>query len=187
MYPLLLFSIASWCVIIEKLFTYRRFTQLSLELFNQVSVHLEKGELQQAREDCLKTGNELVSAPLLVYLQLEESPKNPDTRAERKVFNTQLNLRRYLWVLATVSSSAPFIGLFGTVVGIIRSFDDIATAGKGGFSVVAAGLSEALIATASGIFVAVIAVIFFNYFQIQLSQMMSIYKNRLQDLKDQIG
>ena len=186
MYPLLLFSIASWCVIIEKIFTYRRFAQVSSELFNQVMACLEKGDLHQARENCLKTGSELVSTPLLVYLQLEESPKNPDTRAERKVFNTHLHLRKYLWILATVSSSAPFIGLFGTVVGIIRSFDSIATAGKGGFSVVAAGISEALIATASGIFVAVIAVIFFNYFQIQLSQMMAVYKNRLEDLKDQI-
>ena len=187
MYPLLLFSIASWCVIIEKFFTYQKFARLSSELFNQVMDSLHKGNIHQAREDCLKTGSELLSAPLLIYLQSEESPKNPEAKAERKVFNTQLNLRKYLWILATVSSSAPFIGLFGTVVGIIRSFDDIATAGKGGFSVVAAGISEALIATASGIFVAIVSVIFFNYFQIQHSQIMSVYKNRLEDLKDQIG
>lgn len=187
MYPLLLFSIASWCVIIEKFLIYRKFGQISSELFDQVMALVKSGELHKAREACLKTGSDLVSAPLLIHLQSEMAAKNSDARIKRKLFNTQLSLRKYLWVLATVSSSAPFIGLFGTVVGIIRSFDDIATAGKGGFSVVASGISEALIATATGILVAVIALIFFNYFQIHLSQMMAVYKNRLEDLKDQIG
>jgi biopolymer transport protein ExbB/TolQ len=72
-------------------------------------------------------------------------------------------LKGKLWILGSVASTSPFIGLFGTVVGIIKSFEDLASAGKGGFAVVAAGLSEALIATAAGIIVAVIAVLFFNY------------------------
>ena len=70
-----------------------------------------------------------------------------------------------LWVLGTIGSSAPFIGLFGTVLGIIRAFHAIALAGTGGFAVVAAGISEALIATALGLAVGIVAVIFYNYFQ----------------------
>ena len=183
MYPLLAFSVASWCVIIEKWLTYRKFGQYSSKLFRQVADHIEKGQTQQAEKACQNVGSELVSAPLKLLLQ----NKTNWERAERRVSDTQLGLRKYLWVLATVGSSAPFIGLFGTVVGIIRSFDDIATAGKGGFSVVAAGISEALIATASGILVAVVAVIFFNYFHVQLSTLMAKYKNRLEDLRDQMG
>jgi biopolymer transport protein ExbB/TolQ len=70
-----------------------------------------------------------------------------------------------LWVLGTIGSAAPFIGLFGTVLGIIRAFHAIALAGTGGFAVVASGISEALIATALGLAVGIIAVVCFNYFQ----------------------
>ena len=188
MYPLLIFSIASWCVIIERWIVYRKFDHISSDLFSQVAIHFEKGELQAARESCLKTGSELISAPLLVYLHSGEGgAKNVQEKAQRRAFDTQLGLKKYLWILATVGSSAPFIGLFGTVVGIIRSFGDIAVAGKGGFSIVAAGISEALIATAAGILVAVVAVIFFNYFQVRRSHLMAVYKNRLEDLREQMG
>ena len=74
----------------------------------------------------------------------------------------------YVWVLATAGSSAPFIGLFGTVVGILVAFQSMAIMGTGGFSVVAAGISEALISTALGLAVAIIAVIFYNYFDVKI-------------------
>ncbi len=67
--------------------------------------------------------------------------------------------------MGTIGSAAPFIGLFGTVVGVLESFQQMAVKGSGGFAVVAAGISEALIATAAGIVVAVIAVMAFNAFQ----------------------
>ena len=69
-----------------------------------------------------------------------------------------------LGFLATVASNAPYIGLFGTVLGIIRAFKDIAVTGSGGSSVIAMGVSEALLTTAAGIIVAVIATVFFNIF-----------------------
>jgi biopolymer transport protein ExbB len=75
------------------------------------------------------------------------------------------DLKRNLWILGTIGSASPFIGLFGTVVGVLRSFQEMARTGSGGFAVVAAGISESLIATAAGIVVAVIAVMAFNAFQ----------------------
>jgi biopolymer transport protein ExbB len=86
-------------------------------------------------------------------------------------------LRSYLWVLGTVASSSPFIGLFGTVVGILRSFQEMAKQGTGGFAVVAAGISEALVATAAGILIAVIALIAYNAFQMQWSKWILQIKN----------
>ena len=74
-------------------------------------------------------------------------------------------LKRGLWMIGTIGSLAPYVGLFGTVVGIIRAFADMAEHGAGGFEVVAAGISEALIATAAGLAVAIIALLFFNYLQ----------------------
>ena len=85
--------------------------------------------------------------------------------ATEAMFEETQKLRKHLWILGTVASSAPFIGLLGTVVGIIRSFESMAVAGTGGFAVVAAGISEALVATALGLGVAIIALIFYNYFQ----------------------
>lgn len=73
-------------------------------------------------------------------------------------------LEKYLGILGTIGSTAPFIGLFGTVLGIIRAFHDLAIAEGAGPSAVADGIAEALIATAAGLFVAVPAVIAYNYF-----------------------
>ena len=76
----------------------------------------------------------------------------------------------YLWILGTIGAAAPFIGLFGTVVGIIRAFHAMALAGTGGFGVVAAGISEALIATALGIAIGIISLVFYNYLQNRVEQ-----------------
>jgi biopolymer transport protein ExbB/TolQ len=73
-------------------------------------------------------------------------------------------LERFLSVLGTLGNIAPFIGLFGTVVGIIKAFRDLAMAGGGGPSVVAKGIAEALVSTAGGLLVAIPAVIIYNYF-----------------------
>ena len=77
---------------------------------------------------------------------------------------TVLSLKRYLWALGTVGSSAPFVGLFGTVVGILKAFQSMSVAGTGGFKVVSQGIAAALVATAAGLLVAIYAVIAYNYF-----------------------
>lgn len=76
----------------------------------------------------------------------------------------RMRLERNLAYLATLGSNAPFIGLFGTVLGIIKAFHDLAGNQGGGPSVVMAGISEALVATAVGLFVAIPAVVAFNTF-----------------------
>jgi len=79
-------------------------------------------------------------------------------------------LKGSVWMLGTTGVSAPFIGLLGTVIGIIKSFQSMAVEGSGGFAVVAGGISEALVATALGLAVAIIAVIFYNYFHTKLER-----------------
>src|SRR5262249_51409266 len=78
--------------------------------------------------------------------------------------------------LGTIGSSAPFIGLLGTVVGIIKSFHTMSVAGTGGFSVVAGGISEALVATAAGLVVAIIAVMSYNYLQTKVAIINTVLK-----------
>jgi biopolymer transport protein ExbB len=84
--------------------------------------------------------------------------------AEGAKAREKLRLERNLTFLATLGSNAPFIGLFGTVLGIIKAFHDLAANQAGGPSVVMAGISEALVATAVGLMVAIPAVVAFNYF-----------------------
>jgi biopolymer transport protein ExbB len=84
-------------------------------------------------------------------------------------------LRRGIWLIGTTGSLAPFVGLFGTVIGIIRAFGDMAEAGAAGFAIVALGISEALIATALGLGVAIVALFLFNYLQVRVQAVTSTY------------
>jgi biopolymer transport protein ExbB len=85
------------------------------------------------------------------------------------------DMKRGVWVIGTIGSLAPYVGLFGTVVGIMRAFQEMAEQGAGGFEVVAAGISEALVATAAGLFVAIVALMFFNYLQVRVGSIASTY------------
>ena len=86
------------------------------------------------------------------------------------------SFRRYLWALGTVGSSAPFVGLFGTVVGILKAFQSMSVAGTGGFKVVSQGIAAALVATAAGLLVAIYAIIAYNYFVSRVNQIAVQYK-----------
>jgi biopolymer transport protein ExbB/TolQ len=83
---------------------------------------------------------------------------------DRESFLTSADMKRGLGGLATIGSTAPFIGLTGTVMGIVSAFQGIATSGSGGLASVSSGIAEALITTAVGLFVAIPAVMSFNYF-----------------------
>ncbi len=95
---------------------------------------------------------------------------------EKRRFEENLELKGCTWVLATSGASAPFIGLLGTVVGILLAFRAMAIQGSGGFSVVAAGISQALISTAIGLAVAILAVVFYNYFSVKIEKINAIIK-----------
>lgn len=90
---------------------------------------------------------------------------------EGLVADARLGAEHRLSWLATIGSNAPFVGLFGTVLGIIRAFHDLSQSGTQGSSIVSAGISEALVATAVGLFVAIPAVVAYNYFQRQVKEM----------------
>jgi biopolymer transport protein ExbB len=85
----------------------------------------------------------------------------------------RVDLERNLGVLGTLGNNAPFIGLFGTVLGIIKAFADLSRNSIGGAGAVMAGISEALVATAVGLMVAIPAVIAFNYFQAKVRKSLS--------------
>lgn len=104
-------------------------------------------------------------------------------RAMKRATTEQLTeLERSLTFLATTASAAPFIGLFGTVIGIIRSFESMAATGSGGFAVVAAGISEALIATAGGLFVGVVSIFAYNAFMVRIANLSGQWRDWTDEL-----
>jgi biopolymer transport protein ExbB len=118
---------------------------------------------------------QVVSAGILEYDGVRQSGGDPFASLELvtsslrdSMSETLIHLKRGLGMLATIGSTAPFVGLFGTVVGIINAFQSIAAAGSGGMSVVSGGIAEALVSTALGIFVAIPAVVAFNHFTGQI-------------------
>jgi biopolymer transport protein ExbB/biopolymer transport protein TolQ len=107
------------------------------------------------------------------------------TRAlERSNALTSAEMKKGLGGLATIGSTAPFIGLFGTVVGIIHAFQGIADSGSSGIAAVSAGIAEALITTAFGLFVAIPAVMAFNYFTGTLERLQVEMTNSSAELVD---
>jgi biopolymer transport protein ExbB/biopolymer transport protein TolQ len=114
---------------------------------------------------------QVVSAGILEYDGVRQAGGDPVASLELvtsairdSISETLIQLRQGLGFLATIGSTAPFIGLFGTVAGIINAFRNIAATGSGGMSVVSGGIAEALVTTALGIFVAIPAVVAFNHF-----------------------
>jgi len=114
---------------------------------------------------------QVVSAGILEYDGVRQAGGDPVASLELvtsalrdSISETLIQLKRGLGFLATIGSTAPFIGLFGTVAGIINAFRNIAATGSGGMSVVSGGIAEALVTTALGIFVAIPAVVAYNHF-----------------------
>ena len=108
-------------------------------------------------------------------------------RALRRATTAQITrLERYLTFLATTGNSAPFIGLFGTVWGIMEAFQEIGKTGATSLAIVAPGISEALIATAAGLFAAIPAVIAYNYFLSRIKRLVSEMDNFSNDFLNSI-
>lgn len=171
-YPLILCSILLFAVVLERLWALRGTLRSTARLTAAVVPALSRGEWASALE--LVRGHRACSARRVFAELVDAGPGVPLAELERvaqdRTYEEVQGAGANLWVLGTIGSSAPFIGLFGTVLGIIRAFHAIAVAGTGGFAVVAAGISEALIATALGLAVGIVAVIFYNYFQNRVEQ-----------------
>ncbi len=185
-YPLILMSVVVVTIIFERLWSLRNVVSDTLTLSGNLCPQLEKGEfataLSASREQAVKPAGRIFTDVLARHQS--DSLEYLSDLTEEKRFEEIEALKGPLWVLGTVGASAPFIGLFGTVVGIVKAFHSMALMGSGGFSVVAAGISEALVATALGLVVAIIAVIFYNYFQTRLERIeaaMTIACNRVVD------
>jgi biopolymer transport protein ExbB len=175
---LLILSAWSLTIAIERLWRFHQAKKQSLQVALGITPLLKAHKLDEAirfaRDTRYKHSHlARVLAAGLTEFQYETSQDLPPDfdivdsgkRAiEREALMTAAEMKKGLGNLATISTTAPFIGLFGTVIGIITAFQGMATTGSGGLGAVSAGIAEALGATALGLFVAVPAVWMYNYF-----------------------
>lgn len=181
---LIIFSIVSWAIILFKTFSYRRVerqTATFLEVFRRSQKFSEVQAIcpslpQSPLVGVFQAGYAELNAQFRLAPAAQSSPSATPARpilksleavdrALIRAATTEVNrLERRLTFLATTASVTPFIGLFGTVVGITIAFQRIGATGSTNLAVVGPGISEALIATAAGLFAAIPAVIYYNHF-----------------------
>jgi biopolymer transport protein ExbB/TolQ len=163
-------------VICERIYALWRVLAKSEVFKGRVIEAVEKGDLAKAAALC-ETGSdplgEVFGRGLRVFAKTPQKTTEAVT-SQRMV--AIAGFKRYLWALGTVGSSAPFVGLFGTVVGILKAFQSMSQAGTGGFKVVSQGIAAALVATAAGLLVAIYAIIAYNYFVAKIGNIGVQYK-----------
>jgi biopolymer transport protein ExbB len=173
--PLAIGSIWTLSIFGERWWKLRGLADESRALASQVIERLAAHDLDSAKRACEESG-------LAIADMLLEGLRWNNVAVEDldRVFGTiraelGVGLKRGIWIIGTVGSLAPFVGLFGTVIGIIRAFSMMSESGETGFQVVALSLSEALIATAAGLGVAIVALLIFNYLNTRVASVTAVY------------
>lgn len=166
-------SVMSLVVMAERVVVFRRSRSESRTFAEKMGAILAKGDLNTAASTNMGKNvghlGRVIGAGLMAY---RLSPANRDIAVEsvaraleRQAQREVQSLKRGLGLLATVGSTAPFIGLLGTTMGIVTAFQQMAASGSGGLGTVSAGIAEALVTTAFGLLVAIPAVMAYNYLQ----------------------
>src|ERR687891_2834251 len=179
---LAIMSIYSMTIMVQKWWSMRKAQKETIKFAPEFSQFLEEDNLTEAiklAESYKKSHVALVLGgalqevkPLIQDGSVTVSDINSAERAiERNMLLELTNLKRGLAVLATVGSTAPFVGLLGTTMGIVNAFTGMAASGSGGLSAISAGVAEALITTAFGLMVAIPAVWMFNYFTTKIDNL----------------
>lgn len=162
---LIVLSVVSVAVIIERAMFFSKMKLDLAEFTSQLTKALESNDWDHIKKIC-EASPSLASQTVLKGVEARQrSVHAMEETMTGYMIGQKPKLDHGLMILGTLGNNAPFIGLFGTVLGIIIAFRDLALNPQGGAAVVMRGISEALIATAVGLIVAIPAVIAYNYFQ----------------------
>jgi biopolymer transport protein ExbB/biopolymer transport protein TolQ len=193
---LILLSVWSLYVTVERLIMFSKARKQSLAFAKLATEHLKNDRPQAAIDAASKYPQShlarVVSAGLQSFqYESQTSPLSEvevveaaSRAVERATLLTTSDLKRGIGSLATIATITPFIGLFGTVIGIINAFHGIALTGSGGIGAVSSGIAEALVATAFGLGVAIPAAWMFNYFTGKLERLQLEMSNASSEMVD---
>jgi biopolymer transport protein ExbB len=165
---LVLLSVIVFAILIDRRSYYKKNLKSRKEVMESLSAFMKPKNFSDAMETAERNGS-FLDKVIHAGLSAKTEKTDPIQAMEREAKAQLLLLEKRLPLLATIGSIAPYVGLFGTVLGIIRAFQDLALTNSGGAAVVSQGISEALISTAAGLFVAITAVFFYNLFQARLN------------------
>ncbi|MBI5730266.1 MAG: MotA/TolQ/ExbB proton channel family protein [Ignavibacteriales bacterium] len=189
---LLACSLLSIKVVLEKFIQFNSLKEIHLSNFvNRISEIIKNKNLSDAITECenyrVKSFLFMVGMPIAnVYKYILKNSNLPKDELTSSAYNKLdqeiVKLENGLGILATLGAISPFIGLFGTVVGIIKSFSALSLSDTSNYAHVMSGIAEALIATAAGLFVAVPSVLFYNYFTKKIKLTLPIIDEAIQDL-----
>ncbi len=169
MYPLILCSILSVAIAIERILYYHRRSRVKREDFMaDIKNQLERDNLRHAVSMCMGMCKD-AGTPFanVVWAGLDafgRGEKEISSNMERAIIIETNILSRFTTVVGTIGSMSVYVGLLGTVLGIMKAFHNVSVTGSGGISVVINGISEALITTIAGLCIAIPAVTAYNYF-----------------------
>ena len=193
---LCLLSVYSLAVSVERWLTFQKAKQQSVKFALEVGQYLKQDKLREAIDLAKKYKHshvaKVLSAGLLEFAyeahgaaaQGHDTVAAAERAVERASMMTTADLKKGLGGLATIATTAPFIGLLGTVIGIINAFRGMAASGAGGLGTVSAGISEALVTTALGLFVAIPAVWLYNLFLNKIERFQVEMSNSASELVD---
>jgi biopolymer transport protein ExbB/TolQ len=162
---LVIMSVVSIAMIFERYMALKKVGQESDRVRARIKMALQNGSVQDF-EDIAKDPTSIegrAAGHAMKYLKAH-GEKGIEDVFNSFVLTEKPELEKFLPVLATISSNAPFIGLLGTVLGIMKAFNDLAVTQNAGQQTVMSGISTALVATAAGLFVAIPASMYYNYF-----------------------
>ena len=156
-------SVYSIAVILERFFAFRKISAYYAGLRKKMVRAIRNNDVSPVRDYCKE--NESATSAMMLALIRSKADKSEKREFAGRASDKYINdISSRISILATIGSISPFIGLFGTVLGVMRAFRDLSITAGAGPSVVALGISEALVNTAAGLFVAVPAVFFYNMF-----------------------
>lgn len=173
---LLICSVISLAVTIQKIFVFWKMKIMAETEIKEIKTAVDSEDIKSAKLIADKS-NTILGNVIAEALRHKTNVAIKDAISTR-ISTEVLSLEKYLAALGTIGATAPFIGLLGTVIGIMRAFHDLGKYGVGNPSIVSAGIAEALIATAAGLLVAIPSVIFYNYFVRKISRLATETENR---------
>lgn len=178
MYVILIMSIIGLSAVIERFIHFRKYEKDNRTTLNkELRVMIEQGNIIDVVKK-LHPEKSAVSRVLKVVLY--DYYNNPNSSIEKleekgkeRAMAEIAGLEKNMWIISLVAHLTPFVGLLGTVTGMIKAFQAVSIYGTGDASVLAKGISEALFTTAGGLFVAIPALIFYNYFNKKIDKIIS--------------
>ena len=171
MWVVISFSVIALAVAIERVIAQWKFVTRARQLGDTVTRCLSRGAVDEGRSACERSPSPIADVFLVGYERLGRAkPEHVATAVHRERLRVNQDLRSRLWMLGTIGATSPFVGLFGTVVGIMTAMGGFNADDEVKFSMVSGPISQALIVTAAGILVAVEAVILFNFFSQRASR-----------------